>query len=85
MRGRYSIIGLNPDIIWRASGDNAEIDRDALSGRGHFVRDPRPALTSLRALLDESRIELPDEIRRRWPRGIRLHGLRHHSPDRAAA
>ena len=62
VRGRYSIIGLNPDIIWRASGDNAEIDRDALSGRGHFVRDPRPALTSLRALLDESRIELPDDL-----------------------
>ncbi len=62
VRGRYSIIGLRPDIIWRASGDTAEIDRDALSGRGRFTREEKPALASLRALLDESRIELADAL-----------------------
>ena len=30
MRGRYSIIGLKPDIIWRARGEKAEINRQAL-------------------------------------------------------
>lgn len=56
-RGRYSIIGMKPDLIWRATGETAEINREALTG-GTFVRDERPALTSLRELLAESRIEL---------------------------
>src|SRR5215470_13037474 len=28
-RGRYSIIGIAPDIVWRATGDRAEINRRA--------------------------------------------------------
>src|SRR4029078_1174291 len=34
VRGRYSIIGLDPDVVWRASGNQAEIDRKAMNGRG---------------------------------------------------
>jgi anthranilate synthase component 1 len=30
-RGRYSIIGIRPDIVWRAFGDRAEINRQALT------------------------------------------------------
>ncbi|HEB79652.1 MAG TPA: anthranilate synthase component I, partial [Rhodospirillales bacterium] len=29
-RGRYSFIGLRPDLIWRYFGDRAEINRRAL-------------------------------------------------------
>src|SRR5712691_3147085 len=29
VRGRYSIIGLEPDVIWRMHGDRAEINREA--------------------------------------------------------
>ena len=29
VRGRYSIIGLAPDVVWRASGERAEINRAA--------------------------------------------------------
>jgi len=28
-RGRYSIIGLEPDLVWRVHGDRAEINRSA--------------------------------------------------------
>lgn len=56
-RGRYSIIGMKPDLVWRATGEVAEINRDALAG-GTFVREERGALASLRELLAESRIEL---------------------------
>lgn len=61
-RGRYSIIGLCPDIIWRATGSNAEINRTPAKDPDAFVTDTRPTLTSLRALLDESRIELPEQL-----------------------
>ncbi|HBT42581.1 MAG TPA: anthranilate synthase component I, partial [Rhodospirillaceae bacterium] len=29
VRGRYSFIGLDPDLIWRCQGNTAEINRDA--------------------------------------------------------
>ena len=36
IRGRYSMIGLKPDLIWRCSGDRAEINRDARFDSGAF-------------------------------------------------
>ncbi len=59
-RGRYSFIGLAPDIIWRTQGDRAEINRDPQSAPNTFTRDEKPTLQSLRALLAESRIALPE-------------------------
>ena len=51
VRGRYSIIGLLPDLTWRCAGDRTEITRggktETLAGK---------PLDTLRALLAESRI-----------------------------
>jgi anthranilate synthase component 1 len=58
-RGRYSVIGCEPDLIWRAHGGQAEINRTPLSAPDAFVTQPLPALASLRALLAESAISLP--------------------------
>ncbi len=66
IRGRYSFIGRDPDLIWRCWGDRAEINRDALSGGRSFapcpVGDKAGALASLRAVVAESRIELPSGL-----------------------
>jgi anthranilate synthase component I len=59
VRGRYSIIGLDPDLIWRTVGGRAEIDRAARDRRGRFVPCNEGPLAALRALIAESRIELP--------------------------
>jgi anthranilate synthase component 1 len=56
VRGRYSMIGLDPDLVWRCRDGIAEIDRQAHSGEARFVREDRPALESLRALIAESAI-----------------------------
>ena len=61
-RGRYSIIGCEPDLIWRANGSAAEINRSPQSDAGAFAPSPAPALASLRALLAESAITLPPEL-----------------------
>jgi len=61
-RGRYSIIGLAPDLVWRCRGDVAEIDRHALSGAGRFEPQAQKPLDSLRALLAETRMALPDGL-----------------------
>jgi anthranilate synthase component I len=61
-RGRYSIIGLNPDLIWRCRAGQAEINRDARSAPYAFTPDPRPPLDSLRALHAECRMEVPEGL-----------------------
>src|SRR5215213_7124367 len=62
VRGRYSIIGLDPDLIWRANGASAEINRTARAKPDAFVPCPEPPLAALRALIAESRIELPEKL-----------------------
>jgi anthranilate synthase component I len=61
-RGRYSIIGCEPDLIWRADGSCAEVNRAPQSDPNAFAPSPLPTLASLRALLAESAIELPAEL-----------------------
>jgi anthranilate synthase component 1 len=60
-RGRYSIIGLKPDLIWRTKGDVAEINRQAL-GADKFESLTQKPLESLRALIAETRMTLPDGL-----------------------
>ncbi|NMM44012.1 anthranilate synthase component I [Rhodospirillaceae bacterium KN72] len=62
VRGRYSFIGLKPDVIWRCFGDKAELNRRALIDPTAFEAHSLPALASLRALEQESRIDMPDEL-----------------------
>jgi len=61
-RGRYSMIGLDPDIVWRCYGDRAEINRQALSDPDAFAPCPEAPLEALRALIAESRIDAPEEL-----------------------
>jgi anthranilate synthase component 1 len=59
-RGRYSVIGFSPDIIWKAEGDTPRINRTPISDPAAFVPDDVPTLQSLRKLLAESTIALPE-------------------------
>ncbi len=61
VRGRYSIIGMSPDVIWRCRGDSAEINRSALHS-DTFQECSEGSLDSLRQLINESRIDLPEEL-----------------------
>lgn len=61
-RGRYSIIGLKPDVIWRTMGDKPEINRKARSDAKAFEPVKEGALKSLRSLIEESRIDLPEDL-----------------------
>ncbi len=61
-RGRYSIIGLDPDLIWRCRDGAAELNRNAAAAPFAFAPDDRPALDSLRAIIGESRLEVPEGL-----------------------
>jgi anthranilate synthase component 1 len=60
--GRYSAIGLNPDLVWRCVGDKAEIYRCALNAPDAFNPCAEKGIDSLRALITECRIEIPDGL-----------------------
>jgi anthranilate synthase component 1 len=62
VRGRYSIIGLEPDVIWRSVAGKAEINRTPRSEKDGFTPCNEAPLAALRALVAESRIELPDVL-----------------------
>lgn len=60
-RARYSIIGLDPDAVFRATGNTAEINHNALTG-ANFTPCTEPTLDALRGLIATSRIKLPDDL-----------------------
>jgi len=62
VRGRYSVIGLEPDLIFRARDGHAEINRNARQANGSYSACAQPPLPALRALISESRIALPDGL-----------------------
>ncbi len=58
-RGRYSVIGMDPDLIWRCQDGKASINRAAHSAPHAFIAETRPALDSLRSLIAETRLDVP--------------------------
>ncbi len=61
-RGRYSIIGMKPDVIWRCKDGKSEINRQARYDETAFQPQSQPPLEELRALIEESRIDLPEDL-----------------------
>ena len=59
VRGRHSMIGLAPDLVFRASGQQAAINRHWLTDRDAFDPAPEPTLAALRTLVAECRAEVP--------------------------
>lgn len=61
-RGRYSVIGLKPDVVWKCQNGqvkyNAEYQKDISA---YVVSDEAP-LTSLRRLIHDSQLELPAHL-----------------------
>jgi len=60
-RGRYSILTLEPDLIWRCRGNEAEVSEgeDLKAGR---YRPDGASLESLKQLIRRSRLTLPEEL-----------------------
>jgi anthranilate synthase component I len=60
-RGRYSVIGMKPDLIWRLKDGAAEINRRAAADPSAFEPDTHAddPLAALRALAGEIRMALP--------------------------
>jgi anthranilate synthase component 1 len=63
VRGRYSMIGMKPDLIWRVQDGKAEINtRATIDADGPFAELEEPPLTSLRSLLAANHIDVPADL-----------------------
>ena len=62
VRGRYSVVGMKPDLIWQCHGQTSRINREARFDPAAFAVQDGDPLTTLRALIAESRIDLPDGL-----------------------
>ena len=62
-RGRHSLIGLAPDLVFRAQGDAAEVNRRWAADRDAFA-PAGSTLAALRQLVAECRAEVPDGLPR---------------------
>ncbi|MFC0203904.1 anthranilate synthase component I family protein [Novosphingobium soli] len=63
-RGRYSLLGLDPDLVFRASGRACEINRSWQSDRAAFAPLEGDPLTQLRALVKSCRCDVPEALPR---------------------
>jgi len=61
-RGRHSFIGLAPDLVFRADGRQAAINRDWLNDQQNFTPASGDSLAALRRLVDDCRMEVPGEL-----------------------
>jgi anthranilate synthase component I len=61
-RGRYSILTLAPDLVWRCRGDKAEVARGEDIAADHFTAEPDGAVASMKRLVDDARIPLPEGL-----------------------
>lgn len=62
IRGRYSIIGLKPDLIWRCHGTTSDLNRETRFDPKNFVAQDGNPLDGLRALIAECRIDMPADL-----------------------
>lgn len=64
VRGRHSLIGLAPDLVFRAHGQRAEINASWLTERDAFTAAGQPTLEALRTLVQSCRMDVPADLPR---------------------
>ena len=62
VRGRYSIVGMKPDLIWTCRGAHSAVNRHARFDPDAFEPYTAPPLEALRGLIAEARLEIPDGL-----------------------
>ncbi|MEO9600616.1 anthranilate synthase component I [Parasphingorhabdus sp.] len=63
-RGRHSLIGLAPDLVFRADGEQAAINPTWLKDRDAFAPESDDSLSALRNLVKACQMDVPEELPR---------------------
>lgn len=62
IRGRYSLLGLDPDMVFRATGADCEVNRTWRHDRDAFEALPGDSVSELRKLAASCRIDVPKAL-----------------------
>ncbi|WP_040309558.1 anthranilate synthase component I [Asticcacaulis biprosthecium] len=63
LSGRYSILTLNPDMVWRCFGERAELaEGSAAITKGLYTVEASPTLESLRGLVASNKMAIPEGL-----------------------
>ncbi|GAA0279494.1 anthranilate synthase component I [Alteraurantiacibacter aestuarii] len=62
VRGRYSLLGLDPDLMFRATGASCEVNASWQHDHDAFRPLEGDSLSELRALANSCRIDVPEEL-----------------------
>lgn len=62
VRGRYSIIGIDPDLVFKTNGNTAWTGTVEQLTSDTLTRLEQPSLQALRDILESSKIDLPPEL-----------------------
>ncbi len=63
-RGRHSLIGLAPDLVFRADGEKAAINQNWLTDREAFEPENASSLDALRTLVKRCQMDVPEGLPR---------------------
>jgi anthranilate synthase component 1 len=61
-RGRYTLLGLAPDLVFRANGSTAEINARWIQDRAAFAPCAEEPLAALRRLVEACRMDVPASL-----------------------
>lgn len=59
-KGRFSLIGIDPDLVWRSNGDKSFINNDFAQNSQSFIQQNGKVLDNLRSLIELSKINWQD-------------------------
>ena len=62
IKGRYSVIGMKPDLIWKCNLEKSEINRKVLEKSNNFIKQSNPPISELKSLIKESYLQIPDNL-----------------------
>lgn len=62
VRGRYSLLGIAPDLVWRAYGERCEVNHHWPHDQNAFEPCAGPTLAELRRLVESCRMDVPAEL-----------------------
>lgn len=62
VRGRYSIIGLEPDLLWRCMGNKPEVSRKPPFADNSFEPSWDDSISSLKQLARDIRMDIPEGL-----------------------
>ncbi|TCP62017.1 anthranilate synthase component I [Rhodovulum bhavnagarense] len=62
VRGRYSVVGFKPDLVWECRGDTSRVNRHARFDPDSWEEMRGSPLDTLREVLAETAIDMPEEL-----------------------